>query len=486
MKLLDIILILFLLCCCILKNKEGFSIAGQLIIPPLQYRILQPTTSYYETSICEDDNNWTNGDLKCGDYFIEGYDCEDIGDDDRQAFEACKRTCDNCPVDVQLKETDNKMLDRFPDKRIPSPVSELDNFDFADYGEFDGMMGSGSDVGMNAELYSKIDDLTTIVKELKGSYGNMGSMGGGSNEFVSCSGATCENIPDFEPSECNSKIKGLNFGWGNSRGENDKYYPLQCGGVTVQANVVDIVDVGGTPVDRDIYYDCENKSWVTKNGDEYEHYQFRADYTCSSVDGALDGALDVSSDCFQEWSPCTFDAGVCAKTYVTKAGEVGSGNACIIGRAPDTASCIMDEGMEETCRPRDISDIGVADATASATADTGAPTVTPTVTPSSHTDYCVTRGVIWDTVHQNDVGVYITEGSCGTGEIGVEVGRPIPYSRDSDDPSSPGSDNSVALFFILIDGKYQPTINGITALTTTECGNLRISNDNRRLWRCDA
>ena len=173
MKLLDILLILFLVCCCLFK-KEGFGMSGQLMIPQLQYKIIQPATSYYETAICEDDNNWTNGDLKCGDYIIEGNDCQDIGDDGRQAVEACKMTCDKCKPDVQLKETDNKMLDRFPDKRIPSPTSDLENFEFADFGEFDGMMGSGSDVGMNAELYSKIDDLTGIVEELKGSYGNTG------------------------------------------------------------------------------------------------------------------------------------------------------------------------------------------------------------------------------------------------------------------------------------------------------------------------
>ena len=228
MKLLDILLILFLVCCCLFK-KEGFGIAGQLIIPPLQYRIIQPATSYYETSICEDDNNWTNGDLKCGDYFIEGNDCEDIGDDGRQAVEACKRTCNNCPVDVQLKETENKMLDRFPDKRIPSPTSDLEKFEFADFGEFDGMMGSGSDVGMNAELYSKIDDLTGIVEELKGSYGNTGG-GGSGNEFSSV--CTCDDISsDFTPNQCNSRIKGNNFKWGS---EDDNIYQLECNDKSVK------------------------------------------------------------------------------------------------------------------------------------------------------------------------------------------------------------------------------------------------------------
>jgi len=318
MKLLDIILILFLLCC-ILKNKEGFSIAGQLIIPPLQYRILQPTTSYYETSICEDDNNWTNGDLKCGDYFIEGYDCEDIGDDGQQAFEACKRTCDNCPVDVKLKETDNKMLDRFPDKRIPSPVSELDNFDFADYGEFDGMMGSGSDVGMNAELYSKIDDLTTIVEELKGSQGNMDFMGGGSSTggFTSCPGDLCYNPNEFNPTECNSRIKGPHFKFGTDLTSDNKS-PLQCGNETVKANVSKVI---GEHIDKNIYYDCENKSWVVQNGDNYEPYTFHADYTCHLRD---DGTSTVSADCIQEWGDCESNNGICQRTYQIKSNQVGT------------------------------------------------------------------------------------------------------------------------------------------------------------------
>ena len=50
MKLLDILLILFLVCCCLLK-KEGFGMSGQLMIPQLQNNIIQPaTTSYYKTS----------------------------------------------------------------------------------------------------------------------------------------------------------------------------------------------------------------------------------------------------------------------------------------------------------------------------------------------------------------------------------------------------------------------------------------------------
>ena len=65
------------------------------------------------------------------------------------------------------------MIERFPDKRIPSPTSDLQNFQFADYGEFDGMMGSGSDLNMNAELYSKIEDLTEIVKFIKNSNYNI-------------------------------------------------------------------------------------------------------------------------------------------------------------------------------------------------------------------------------------------------------------------------------------------------------------------------
>jgi hypothetical protein len=343
MKLLDIILILFLLCCCILNKKEGFSIAGQLIIPPLQYRIIQPTTSYYETSICEDDNNWTNGDLKCGDYFIEDYDCEDLGDDGRQAFEACKRTCDNCKPDVKLKETDNKMLERFPDKRIPSPVSDLDNFEFADYGEFDGMMGSGSDVGMNAELYSKIDDLTGIVEELKGSYDNMDFMGGGgsgSGGFTSCPGATCDTMSEFSPTECNSKIKGPNFTFDSEgEGEGDKYYALQCGGENSKVNVSKVI---GVDTLENIYYDCESGSWVY--GADYKPHIFYADYTCLGT--------SPSADCVQEWGRCLSDEDVCKRTYGIKSNQVGAGIVCRDDVGEDLTHCT---GSGETCRNIDVS-----------------------------------------------------------------------------------------------------------------------------------
>ena len=315
MKLLDILLILFLVCCCLLK-KEGFGMSGQLMIPQLQNNIIQPaTTSYYKTSSCEDDKNWTKGDLKCGDYIIEDNDCEDIGDDGKTANEACKMTCDNCKPDVQLKRTGNKMLKRFPDKRIPSPISSLEEFVFSDYGEFDGMMGSGSDVGMNAELYAKIEDLTTIIKELKESSENMESMIDGSNAYNKCPDTDCIFLKDnLLPSECNSRI-GKTFTFGEVF-DNDKHlYPLKCGTTNVT-----IGDYG------QIFYDCENNKWVSTedNGVNYTDYLFQTDFTCNSSTGR------ISADCVQEWGPCKMiDGGVCGQTFDSKEPAINEGSQCI-------------------------------------------------------------------------------------------------------------------------------------------------------------
>ena len=60
-------------------------------------------SGYRQLSPCSDDNSWTKGDMTCRDYSLVGSKCDDIGDDGRLAFDACKVACDNCLKYEEIK-----------------------------------------------------------------------------------------------------------------------------------------------------------------------------------------------------------------------------------------------------------------------------------------------------------------------------------------------------------------------------------------------
>ena len=104
-----------------------------------------------------------------------------------------------------------------------------------------------------------------------------------------------------------SKIKGNNFTFGTSgAGEDNNIYPLMCKDKHVQH-----IDKG---VPSNIYYDCENKTWVRDKGENKEPHTFYTDYIC--------GQDDVIADCFQSWGKCKFKEGSCKRDYETKSKEI--------------------------------------------------------------------------------------------------------------------------------------------------------------------
>ena len=74
---------------------------------------------------------------------------------------------------------------------------------------------------------------------------------------------------------------------------------------------------------KNIYYDCENKTWVRGEGEDKEPHQFYTDYICSEEE-------DVIADCFQSWGKCksTGDEDKpCKRDYEIKSQEI-SGIDC--------------------------------------------------------------------------------------------------------------------------------------------------------------
>ncbi len=60
-------------------------------------------SGYTQASICSDDSSWKKENKTCRDYSLSGSNCEDIGDDGRLAFDACKVACDNCNTYTEVK-----------------------------------------------------------------------------------------------------------------------------------------------------------------------------------------------------------------------------------------------------------------------------------------------------------------------------------------------------------------------------------------------
>ena len=110
--LLFCLLIIFIVCLCKDKLLEPFGrlepFGNQIVIHPDTAELNPRETTFsvltYDTdlgsgvtqlSTCSDDSSWRMGEKTCRDYSLSGSNCEDIGDDGRLAFDACKVACDN-------------------------------------------------------------------------------------------------------------------------------------------------------------------------------------------------------------------------------------------------------------------------------------------------------------------------------------------------------------------------------------------------------
>ena len=117
-------------------------------------------SGYTQASICSDDNDWKNKDKTCRDYSVTGSNCEDIGDDGRLAFDACKVACDNCNKYQAIKR-------KLPNK--PSPIEDTDE---PSYAQFEGSGGTGGDFGGIGgvdirEILGKMNEIiTTHLKKV--------------------------------------------------------------------------------------------------------------------------------------------------------------------------------------------------------------------------------------------------------------------------------------------------------------------------------
>jgi hypothetical protein len=103
-----------------------------------------------QVSTCSDDSSWRNGDKTCRDYSLDGTNCEDIGDDGRLAFDACKVACDNCNTYTEVKR-------RLP--RQPSPVEDTDEPSYAQFEGSSGDFGSIGGVDIR-EILGKLEELS--------------------------------------------------------------------------------------------------------------------------------------------------------------------------------------------------------------------------------------------------------------------------------------------------------------------------------------
>ena len=306
MKFIYILLFsLFILWICCQNKKEGFGLAGQLILPPLQQQIIYPGSSFFSSSMCQNDRDWVKGNLNCLDYSLENVDCNDLGDDGTSALESCPISCNSCDNEILLDRKTNKMLERLPQPiRTPSPVSELDDFEFSDYGEFDGMMGS--DVGGYAGIYSgledKIDDLTEQIEELQDSIQ--------STDDYSCS---CDQLESgLTPSECSDKLvssfsfdnipvsEGSSGGGGAwLTGDNDFYYPVLCGSehFTMQGDSTEDGEYGK------VYYNCNLRKLGYRNGGEFTAVPNK--YTCDADSNRVTPVTEDQEPGVPTPTPCT-------------------------------------------------------------------------------------------------------------------------------------------------------------------------------------
>ena len=294
MKFVYLLLFSLFILFCSCNNKEGFGLAGQLILPRLEQQILYPSSSFFDTDICKNDRNWTKGQLNCLDYSIEGSDCSDVGDDGTSATDSCKISCNSCANDILTEGQHNKMLDRLSKKlRTPSPMSELDNIDISEYGEFDGQMGS--EIGGYAGLEEEIDELSKKIETLEEDIELLGS---GSDDDVPCPCGTFQAYSSISPNECGSGILDPWFTFVEDDDDPTKHY-VKCGANNLTLDTSGPpLDAGTSPgidPDKYIYYNCEAEQYEYIQDDEQIKMSFESRILCDADTGVIT-PLEPTSD----------------------------------------------------------------------------------------------------------------------------------------------------------------------------------------------
>jgi len=148
---------------------------NQLIVPQYEFKVLTPDqpimTKYSYSSKCSNDNTWTKGEKNCEDYSLGGYDCSDIGDDGRMAQKACLLSCDNCPDSVRIG------------KRLPSPVEDLKEPEWAVFEEYDSNGDTYSIDGYLPDSPVGYRELLARIDEMDDSTDLIGNTGSGTIEI---------------------------------------------------------------------------------------------------------------------------------------------------------------------------------------------------------------------------------------------------------------------------------------------------------------
>ena len=264
--LLLFIIIILLICYCI-KNKEGFGIGGQLVIPDLVPRIFYPELNLNSSNICEDKREWKNGELDCLDYSFEGTDCDDTGDDGTTAKKSCPISCNSCDDTVLTRKnyestnefSDNKMLER-----LPSPVSEFDG-DLNDYGVFGPIMGDELRTGGEADSYADLykEDFSKIFERIDELFDITSSQSSGSGGVLP--GCDILESQTFDPNSY-EYLKGYNINY-----DNQFKYDENDGWITYTDDDDPNKDIDEFSFyklscdDTDYYYDCNSKQFKNEN-----------------------------------------------------------------------------------------------------------------------------------------------------------------------------------------------------------------------------
>jgi hypothetical protein len=142
-------------------------------LPRFELGILQDTSAssslqtgtYARAQACMDDTSWKKGSDTCAHYAIDGYDCEDIGDNGVPAKDACKVSCNTCPQDIDLSHSQQgHVYDRLPSSI--KPMDESGSIREAEWkmGEIDPMVRAPEHNEMTMELMIKLDALTQRIQ----------------------------------------------------------------------------------------------------------------------------------------------------------------------------------------------------------------------------------------------------------------------------------------------------------------------------------
>lgn len=139
-------------------------------LPRFELGILQknPTIStpisHGSPSDCIDDQSWKKGTDTCAHYAIEGYDCNDVGDNGVSAKDACRVSCNTCPPDIPLVKGHSY-------DRLPNPIQSDD--ESADesmilqsgwkMGDYDPSVRAPEHNELTMQMFSKMDELNKSI-----------------------------------------------------------------------------------------------------------------------------------------------------------------------------------------------------------------------------------------------------------------------------------------------------------------------------------